>query len=215
MGIGDYIRKIIDSKIEDISQGMICKVISFDGVNMKADVQPLLSIKHPQGGDPITFPSLPDLPVGYIKGAGNYIRPEYAAGDLVWVVFSSYDIEDALDEQERPISGRKFTFENAMVIAGILSNKETAPAEFSESGLLIGNESGNGFLKIEDGKFTMKFGSTEILFDAAGVHVTIGSTTIDLKAAGVEQTISGVKNTLKSHMHPTAATGPPSPPLPE
>jgi len=215
MSFTAFLRKLVEDRTEEIQQGMVCKIESFDKSTMRADVQPLLTFEDPVTRAQKDLPKLPDVPVQFLYAGGFYIRPQYSAGDLVWVTFATHDVDEALDELKRPISPKTFGIENAMVVGGLAPNKWTPPAEFgSEDGLLIGEEGGAAYIKFGTSDITFKAGTLEVKIDASGIEVKDGADKTEITAGDVKATKTGVFTTLKAHQHPTAATGPPSPPLP-
>jgi len=208
----NFLKKLVDDKAEDIQQGMIAEILSFDKEKFRADIQPQLTVGE-SGSELIA--AIPDVPVQALYAGGYYIRPEYKPGDLVWVAFATHDTDAALDGNVRPASPKTFGLENAVVIGGVLPSSFTPPPEFgSESGLLIGEESGNAFMKFGASDITFKLGTLEVKIDASGIEVKDGANKTEISAGDVKGTKAGVFTTLKAHQHPTAATGPPSPPLP-
>src|SRR5690606_24826188 len=93
-----------DSKAREIQLGLVGKIKKFDKAKMRADVQPLLKSKNALGQE-TDYPVLSDVPVLHIFGGGFYIRPVYEVDDLVWIGFSTFDIDQALNGYARAESG--------------------------------------------------------------------------------------------------------------
>jgi hypothetical protein len=152
--LGAAIKEAIKKSLKaNVKQGMICKIKSFDKEKMRADVLPLL-----QTAEDVELGVIGDVAVGFLKAGGFYIRPEYQAGDMVWITFSSYDIDDARGGLSRTAKVT-FTLDNAMVVCGIAKDDWTPPGNFSESGLLIGNEDDSLFLNLSGSDITAKCNS--------------------------------------------------------
>jgi hypothetical protein len=192
----DYIEELIQSRIERIEQGLVCKIQSFDKQAMRADVVPFIQEKRE--GQLENYPTLPGVPVAYLFSGEFYIRPHYLPDDLVWVTFATRDIESSLRETVAEESPKRFDLENACVIGGVAPTGFTAPDEFSEDGLLIGHTGGDAYIQFESDKMTA-------LFDA-------GSKKVELSDGGMRFFNGSVWTNFMTHVHPTAATGPPSPP---
>ena len=189
----------------NIQLGLPGKIEKFDKSKMRADVSFFLKSEQ-KDGTIADYPILCDLPVQFIFAGGFYIRPDYAIGDKVWISFSTYDIANALDEYTRPESNGIFGMHNACVSGAIATNKFSAPAEFSESGLLIGHKDGNAYISFAEDKITFKIDGKNIILDATGI-LCDGEVVAN-------NAIPATAIHLSTHMHPTAGTGAPSSPTP-
>jgi hypothetical protein len=188
----------------NIQLGLPAEIQKFDKQKMRADVKFYLQSEDVDG-TLIDYPIITNIPVQFIFAGGFYIRPAYEAGDKVWVSFSTFDIQNALDEYTRVESNGIFTLNNACVSGAIATNKFSVPAEFSESGLLIGHKSGN----------YMAFGEDKVTFNISGKKVVIDATGILCDGEVVaKNAIPATSVKLSTHMHPTAGTGAPSSPTP-
>jgi len=198
MSFIEFFKAAIEQQAKDLQQGMVCRIEKFNSAKMRADVQPIYKLTRGDKSE-LDFPILPDLPVGFLWTGGYYIKPVYEKGDMVWVTFATRDIDDALAGKSRPFSKKAFDLENASVAYGIAPKAWTPPADFSDSGLLIGaSTGGKARIQLEDSKITLKVGNSKIEISASGINFTTPTGT----------------NTWAGHQHPTAATGPPSPPIP-
>jgi len=163
--LNNLIYNIVEDYLDNIQLGLPCRIEKFDKEKMRADIQPYLKDKNYniEDSEEVEYPIITDIPVCVTQLGNYYIRPDYKKDDLVWVTFSSNDIYDALEKQKRLKSPSSFLLHNACVVGGILSNKDTAPTEFSnEDGLLIGHKDGNSYVVFADNNITFKFdgGST-------------------------------------------------------
>jgi hypothetical protein len=122
---------------------------------------------------------------------------------MVWVTFSSRNIDTSLDEYNRVESESIFSLENASVVGSITPNKFQAPSEFSsEDGLIIGEKNGNSYIAFDTDNVTFKFasGSIKTKFDATGMECD----------QGVKAGAGAVQTTLQFHQHSTGGPGQPT-----
>lgn len=157
MSHSELLNDFFDLRAKDIQLGMVGKIKKFDKTKMRADVQPLLKSVNSLGQE-VDYPVLSDLPVLYYYGGGFYIRPVFDVDDLVWVGFSSFDIDNALNGYARAESGKMFSIENACVISGLSKTNMSAPLAYSESGLVMGHKDGNAVIKFDSGQVTIDLG---------------------------------------------------------
>lgn len=194
MSFTEYMDDFWEDRAKNIQLGIICKVVKFDSVTMRADVQPLMKIKNALDVE-IDYPILSDLPVLFFNAGGFYIRPQYQVNDFVYVSFTTFDMSDSLKGYIRAESEKIFSIENAVVVCGLAKAVYQAPAEFSNPGLLIGHESGASYIKFAADSITFVFGSEEIKMSALGIQFSTFN--------------------LKTHTHTSAAPGSPTtPPTP-
>ena len=129
MSYTEFIEDFWEDRASQIQTGLIGKIQKFDKQKMRADVQPLLKLKNALN-ESIDYPILQDVPVLMFYGGGFYVRPVYQSGDLVWIGFSTFDIENSLNGYSRNQSEKLFGIENAVILGGIAKNNYSAPAEF-------------------------------------------------------------------------------------
>jgi len=167
MSFTELLTESIEDKIKDIQVGMIGKVESFDGSKMRADVKPLLKIFDNENEIEVDYPILANLPVIFHRGSGLIIKPVYASGDLVWLGFSTYDIDNGLKEYTRLQSEKKFELHNAVVLGGITPDGFSGGAAFSDNAIVLGSESGSPEAMIKGESFLS--GLDSFLGDLAGL----------------------------------------------
>ncbi|GBF38532.1 Gp138 family membrane-puncturing spike protein [Leptospira johnsonii] len=161
MSFAELLDRYTDKKGRGMQLGMVCQVESFDADTMRADVLPLVREKN-ELDEVSNFPVIPGIPVQYVQiGQECYIKPFYQRGDLVWVGFSTFDISNSLagsgrKQEVRPDS-KIFGLENACLIGRIAQQGWTEP---------------QNMIKFEDGKLTLKVGSTELSIGSDGIEVT-------------------------------------------
>ncbi|EPG72993.1 hypothetical protein LEP1GSC058_3101 [Leptospira fainei serovar Hurstbridge str. BUT 6] len=201
MSFAELLETYVDMRERGIQVGMVCKIESFNASTMRADILPL--VKEQNILDEVSdYPVIPDVPVQFVQiGAGCYIKPFYQQGDLVWVGFSTFDIRKSLNAQKETVTleSKTFGLENACVLARIAEQSWTEP---------------QNLIKFENGKLTLKVGSTEVSIGSSGVEVTG-----DFKASGnvegghvIENglSIGQIKSGFNAHVHPFVATTPPT-----
>ena len=158
----DFLIKLIGDNIDNIAQGMICKIDSFDAQKMTADIIPLLQDKT-QSGDTIDIGKIQKIPVSFLYCGDYYIKPEYKKDNLVWVSFSSFDYSNAIKGEKAEIENVKFSLSYAVVMHGIMKDGSTAPT--TESGLVIGYK--NNYIQLNENKLNIKF--------SGGVNINDGN----------------------------------------
>lgn len=184
MSFSEFMDKVFDDKFKDIQLGMVSKIVSFNPVLMRAKVDPLMKIKNSLGEEE-ELPIIPDVPVRFHYGGGYVIKPTYEVGDLVWLAFSTHDFNNALQGYKRLASEKKFELHNACVMGGIVKDNFVFPP------LQLSALNKDGLLLV---------GKTGIglRIDAIGLFAMNGP----------------IEFNILTHTHPTAAPGPPSPPIP-
>ncbi len=196
---------LLDSRLRAVLVGCIARIEKHDLATMRADVKPLLRFTATGETKASEYAVIPGIPVQFIFAGGFFIRPEYKAGDLVWVSFSTHDIGSGLYGEIDSDDGAIFSKESAAVVSGIAPTKWEAPADISEPGLLIGHADGATLIQLTADKIKIK-GPVEITGD---VKVT--------GEMGVSGEVKAMSETapvgLSTHTHPTGVgpSGPSNP----
>ena len=134
-----FLEFMIEDKMQNIYQGAVGRIESFDTQTMRADVEILLQTRANIDSDEVKdIGIIGDIPVNYIHFGDYYIRPEYKKDDLVWVGFSSFDFDASLDLTTQPNDTSFSDITNCVVISGLAKKNFSAPNSFSESGLIVG-----------------------------------------------------------------------------
>lgn len=184
----DLFNRFWDRRARDIIIGCVGRIESFDKEKMRADVQPLLEYTVSGATSSTKFAVIGDCPVQFFYSGGYYIRPDYAKGDLVWVSYSTFSIENSLNKGYDDNEGSIFSRENASVVNGIAAENWSAPDAFSESGLLTGHNAGGLALRFTETDIIGK--GTKITWD--GMFEILNST----ESAVLGNTLVSVMNTF-------------------
>jgi hypothetical protein len=137
----EFIEKFINRKLRYVQTGLICKIEKFDAAKWRADVKPLMKYKNAYGVE-TEYPVLINIPVVVQKQGDYFIKPNYVNGDLVWVGFSAFDIENPAQEYTRVESTKIHELHNACVLGAIVKENYSATTAQKESGVVIGKSSG-------------------------------------------------------------------------
>lgn len=179
--MSELLDAVFNDRLKDIQLGMVGKVVLFNPVLMRADVDPMMKIKNDQEEE-LDLPILSDLPVRFNYGGGFLIKPTYIVNDLVWLSFSTHDFADALQEYKRAASEKKFEIHNACVMGGIVKDNFIFPAlqlaAMNKDGIVIAGPAGIG-----------------LRVDTIGVHALNGPTEFN----------------MNTHLHSGGGAGPPIP----
>jgi hypothetical protein len=230
--IEEWVKLLTDfrSKIgKEIIYGGIGKIESFDKQKMRADVQPLLF--QTSKGSRINNAIIPQVPVQFLFSGGFYIRPDYKKGDLVWLGYATFAIENQLKGHYEATNGATNHEHTLSVMNGVAMSGWNSPPEFSKAGLLLGHKDSGLWLQITDteinGKGT-KFNWEGDVNVTGKIKATQNiETDADVKALGKVKATKNLETDMDvvwlasatpthgiSHMHPTAAPGSPSPATP-
>ena len=179
----DLIEDYVDLRMEEIYQGLPAKIEKFDKETMRAEVVPLLSTVQTDGVE-TPYPVLSEVPVLFFYSCGFYIRPDYQKGDFVWLTFSSYDYDDALDEKILPENNNRFDLSKCAIANGLPTDKFKAPDSFGDEGLLIGHGDGGVVIQVQKDKIIGTVGKTEI--EIADESVTAKGADFDFNDGNLE-----------------------------
>jgi hypothetical protein len=192
-----FLEKYVDMKLSQIQVGLICKIDKFDMTKFRADVQPLLKYKNAYDEE-TTYPIIPDIPVLVYKQGDYFIKPNYVRGDLVWVGFSTFDIENALREYTRAQSEKKFELHNACVLGAIAKENYSATSAMQESGFVFGKNTGTPEPAIK-GKTFLDQLNTFLTTVGSQVGGTVGQNAAAITAiAAAANTLKALIETFKS-----------------
>lgn len=137
-----YFRRFKNSLIGELNTFAIGKILSFDPVKMKADIELL------PDGDLIK-----SVPVGMQQTSEFYIRIPYQKGDIVGVVFAQREIDGIMYESNNPKSKRMLAVDDAVVVCGINLFTNNLPSEDADK--LVIAEKGGAKITIGNGEIHM------------------------------------------------------------
>ena len=102
-------------KSKEINLGLVCEIVSYNKNKMEADVKPFLQIENESRK--IDYPIISKAKVQFLQLTKDfYFRPDYENGDLVWVSFSTFDMNQSYNKIKSTESERLFGLENAVVV---------------------------------------------------------------------------------------------------
>lgn len=164
------------------------------------DVQPLVNMMT---GDRVAIPHgvLFSLPYSRLQGGINAVILDPQPGDLGIAVFASRDISAVkkTKAQANPGSFRQYNLADGMYVGGLLNGVPTQYVQFDAAGLTLVSPTA---IKLQAPTITLDgpVTATQTITAAQEIH------------SDVE--VSAVNIGLTTHKHPTAPTGPVSPPIP-
>lgn len=174
-GFAEMMERKIEKETLRIQQGLVAKIVKFDKQAMRADVQPIIAEPPDGSADPEPYPILPDLPVGFIWDGAFYIRPDYQDDTMVWVTFSTRDIDEPLKDNTVEESKRVFDLSSAMVVCGLAPTDWTPPTEFSDAGLIMGHKDGAAYIQFGSSVITGIFGTKKVEWSNGGMRFFNGA----------------------------------------
>ncbi|MBU8908497.1 Gp138 family membrane-puncturing spike protein [Desertibacillus haloalkaliphilus] len=173
----------------------ICRIEKFDAATMTADITIL---QTEAGLNNEVF----NVPVSHMSFGDFVIRPSYKRGDLVIVGFSDTAIDDVLisaNQQESDITER-FREEDAIVLQGINSMKQTLPSDHSND-LVIAKKDFSSKIVIKDNNDIVLEASGSILLgESASEGVPLGNQLKQWLDAH-QHDITALKNAFDNHTH--------------
>lgn len=188
----DFLDDFMDNKLLSLHTSFLGKLEKVNLPKMRADVRPLIQLRDK--AQTINYPTIQNVPLGFVNSGGFYIRPHYTVGDFVFISCSEVSLSKMLDERNADEIDNRHEFGNAFIVTSMATSKFVTPTNFvGGTGLQIGHKNGAHMI-FEANSFTMVFGVTKIIFDAGGVRAEIAGFTVD----------------LFTHQHPGSA-GPPIP----
>lgn len=212
MALETFLYDLINKELEKVEMGFVAKIITFDKVEMRAEIKPMLRAKIEEDGadNPklIDAPNLTNVVVQMLFAGGVYIRPHYKVNDLVWVTCAASSPSQPIDSDIRTDTLKdRFALNYCSVIAGIIPRQFTPPTSWGLlNGLLIGTGDDN-FIQIEEGSNIKIKGDLDIDGDV-NVLGTIDGTTI----TGSVDVLSGplgISGIAHTHTETGTVTGPP------
>lgn len=207
----EVIRAAIETRLLEVHTALPGRVETYDAARQKASVKPLLkrSVVRSDGSDfAETLPIIPDVPVVFPRGGGFFLSLPMQPGDFVLLLFSESSIDTwqtGAGEETALLEGldlRRHDLSDAVALAGWYPDKR-ALASASPAHLVVGADAGK----------QVHVKTAEI---ALGIENPADFVAL---AAKVLTELQNIKLAFDLHTHSgvttgTAASGPPSAPLP-
>jgi len=208
------IQDAILAALERVEMSFVAEILTFDKTTMRATIRPRLfaEVKDAQSGkrEKQDIPDIQDVPVEMIYAGGYYIRPVYATGDLVHVSCYASATKPAIDGNTRANAKLlRFQLSNCSVTGGLVPKGTTAPAGWSEAGLVIGK--GGKYIALSDAGVKI-VGNVNVQGNVAVTGDV--SVTGDLSAANVNASgdVKAGPISLRTHVHISGTAGSPTSP---
>lgn len=202
----ELLRRVIDARLSDVHTSMPGKVASFDAVAQTVDVQPMIKnvISGPEGETEESYPVIRSVPVTYPRSGTFVMAYPLVAGDFVMIHFAEWSIDYFMEKglEAHPVDLERHAFSGATA-SPCGPYPSASPIVETIDGLIVGHD-GGAVLRIKDDG-TIAMGSTAGTKQPAALG---DDTKSEINA--LRTTVAAAVNALALHVHPTAATGPPS-----
>ena len=164
----DFLKEEMDEQSEKTHVAMLCRIISFDSQQMKANIQPM------QKG----LPLIENVPVALQKAGPFFIRVPFEKGDIVVVVFADKGIDTQINTgaDAEEVGVRKHDISDAIVVGGIAPFNNPLPAE---DGLVIAKNDLSAKIKIDEGKKIEIYTEGDLAIEAQSVSIDCDDYTVD------------------------------------
>ena len=135
----EMMNEILGEELTNTHVAMLCRIISFDSQQMKANIQPM------QKGLPV----IENVPVALQKAGPFFIRVPFEKGDIVVVVFADKGIDAQINtgEDAEETGERKHDLGDAIVVGGITPFNSPLPVE---DGMVIAKNDLSAKIVIQD-----------------------------------------------------------------
>lgn len=141
------LREIIDARAAEIHTALPARVISYDAAKQVADLQPMVKdLYHSEDGALITrsFPTLPSVPVAFLRGSGYFLTVPLTAGDTGMLVFSELPIDRwrSTGQESHPVNARRHGVGNAVFYPGLCPRAKALTEPGVSDHMVLGKEGG-------------------------------------------------------------------------
>lgn len=141
------LREAIDARAAEVHTAIPAKVISYDAAKQVADVQPMVKdFYHSVEGAliPRSFPTLPSVPVAFLRGSGYFMTVPLAAGDTGMLIFSELPIDRwrSTGQESHPVNARRHGVGNAVFYPGITPRAKALTETGVSDHMVLGKEGG-------------------------------------------------------------------------
>jgi len=197
--IADTITTVIKREIRKINTAVPGTIETYDNVTRKASVNIDINITL-EDGTILESPIITNVPVVFQSSSGVSITFPLKRGDGVLLIFSQNSLERWCNTagEVAETDPRKFAISDGIAIPGLFDFKTVT--EGSAEGLKINSDESINLESTND---------TEI--DAANIYLN-GSSKPFVTHAELDAALQTFITALNLHTHPTAPTGPVSPP---
>lgn len=187
------LEKIISTFMNDIKIALPCEITKLSG--MYAEVKPVIF-------DNVDFPVIPDVPICFFGSSSSNLKFKSSVGDIVTVFFTQMDLGNFLARGKtgQVLSKEKFNLTSAFALPFNIHSKTDSQQLPTLDFEFVGNVKIGGNLEVT--------GDIKSDGDIEADNIQASG---DIEASGDIKTL--LVN-LGTHVHPTAAPGPPSPPTP-
>lgn len=223
--INDTIRNMIEKHINNIHTALPARIEDYDHKKMRAKI--VLLSKKEINGENVEIPPVIEVPVMHIKFGDIIIRPGYEKDDIVQVMFNEKALDKLLitGKPENPQFSRKFSYDDAVVVGGLLvESKGEYPDEESKNLYICNVEKDMKIILEQEGNIRIVDGEngTELKFniDNGNVIFTLANKLLLGSSSANEGVPLGdtLKTWLDNHKHPGdsgGTTGTPESPSPD
>lgn len=180
--------------LERVNCVKIGRIETFDPGEQKAEITIQSKFERRGTGQLLDYPLLVDVPVFVLQGGGAYLEMPIAAGDACLVMFNDSNIDTwwTTGNVTPPATRRQHSLADGMAVVGV-------------------NPQGSGVGLAGDGKARLVNADDSIAVGDGYVDIN-GDSKRFVTYAELDTALQGLVMALNTHTHPTAATGPPSPP---
>lgn len=190
-------RQVMGKFLQGVDDMIPAKVIAFDRLTNRAQVQPLIQMVT-TSGELVSRAFVASVPVFQYSGGGFVINFPLNSGDYGWLKANDRDISLFLQgwNETQPNTDRKHSFSDAVFFPDTMRGWD-----ISEAGLVIQSMDGSQCISIQDNIIKIK-SSTQVIIDAPDANFTgnitaQGEITTELRG-GID---------LSDHIHTGVQTG--------
>ncbi|WP_018250311.1 Gp138 family membrane-puncturing spike protein [Orenia marismortui] len=213
MNLNKLIKGMLDKELEDIHIALPAKIQNYDPEKMIADI--VVLAKKELGEEEVEIPPVLEVPVSHFKAGPFIIRPPYNRGDVVQVLFNERAIDNLLasNRAESPEFNRKHSLDDAIVIAGLKTERESSyPSDHQEDFLIYNRDTQEKAVLKKAGGAILEV--NDLVVESSDIK--LGSKDAS-EALALLSELEDVINTFNKHTHtaPSGTTGTPLKPISE
>jgi len=203
----EILTEAIESKLLDVHTALPGVIQKYDATTQTADIQIQLKRVLLNDNEELVsedLPVLPNVPIAFPRSSNFFISFPLAAGDFVFVIFSelSLDVWRSKGSLCSPGDARRHSLTGGVAIPCLYPNS-VALSNAHASDMVLGEDG------VDNNRVHIKSGGA--------VEVTSNATALAddfvAMAAKVLTELEKVESAFNGHVHMTAGTGTPSPPV--